>query len=99
MSVDQVKAFMAKVKADEALAKKLSETQAAYKGENGIAEVVIPVAAAAGFNFTVEDFKAAAEASEGEASAEELDKVAGGGLCWSGFGADKVCYQEYGVNF
>lgn len=83
MSVEQVKAFFAKVKEDSALAQKLKDAQAAYKGdtsdkEAAIAAVVIPVAAAAGFNFTVADFKEAFGSGEGEASDDELDKVAGG---------------------
>ena len=43
------------------------------------AEIIIPVAAEAGFNFTVDDFKAAYYNGEGEASADELDAVNGGG--------------------
>ena len=82
MSIAQVKAFIAKVKEDQALAKKLQDAEAAYTGdtsdkEAAFAAVVIPVAAEAGFKFTVEDYKAAFEA-EGEASETELDAVAGG---------------------
>ena len=84
MSVEQVKAFMSKVKEDSALAQKIKDAQAAYKGdtsdkEAAIAAVVIPIAAEAGFKFTVEDFKAASDKGEGEASEDELDAVAGGG--------------------
>ena len=83
MSVEQVKAFFDKVKSDSALAQKLKDAQAAYTGDTSdkdaaIAAVVIPVAAEAGFNFTVEDFNAAFEAEEGELSEDELDAVAGG---------------------
>ena len=84
MSVEQVKAFFAKVNEDEALAQKLKNAQAAYTGDisdkdAAIAAVVIPVAAEAGFNFTVEDFKAVFDNNdEGEASANELTAVAGG---------------------
>ena len=83
MSVEQVKAFFQKVKEDSALAQKLKDAQAAYKGDisdkdAAIAAVVIPVAAEAGFNFTVADFNAAFDKGEGEASADELDAVAGG---------------------
>ena len=102
MAAEQVKAFLAKVKEDKELAKKLAEAQAAYKGAeaDGIAKVVIPVAAAAGFNFTVEDFKVVAdEQGEGEASAEELNAVAGGKMCYGDFGTDKICYDKYGMNF
>ena len=84
MSVEQVKAFFAKVNEDSELAQKLKNAQAAYTGEESdkdaaIAAVVIPVAAEAGFNFTVEDFKAVFDNNdEGEASANELTAVAGG---------------------
>jgi hypothetical protein len=83
MSVEQVKAFFDKVKADSALAQKLKDAQASFKGDKSdkdaaIAEIVIPVAAEAGFNFTAEEFKAAFDKGEGEASADELDAVAGG---------------------
>ena len=84
MSVEQVKAFFDKVKSDETLAQKLKDAQAAYNGDKSdksaiFAAIVIPVAKSAGFNFTVDDFKAAF-AAEGEASADELDAVAGGGI-------------------
>ena len=83
MSVEQVKAFFTKVKEDSSLSQKLKDAEAAYTGdksdrEAALAAIVIPVAAQAGFNFTVDDFKAAFEA-EGEASEDELDAVAGGG--------------------
>ena len=84
MSVEQVKAFFAKVKEDSTLAKKLKDAQAAYKGDTSdkvaaFAEIVIPVAKSAGFNFTVDDFKATFDNNgEGEASGDELDAVAGG---------------------
>ena len=85
MSLDQIKAFFQKANEDEALAQKLKDAQAAYTGDKSdkdafIAAVIIPVAAEAGFNFTVEDFKAAFDTNEeGEASANELSAVAGGG--------------------
>ena len=83
MSVKQVKAFFDKVKSDEALAQKLKDAQDAFNGDTSdkdadIAAVVIPVAKSAGFNFTVEDFNAAFDNSEGEASDDELDAIAGG---------------------
>ena len=85
MSVEQVKAFFNKATEDSALAKKLKDAQAAYKGytsdkDAAVAAVVIPVAKSAGFNFTVEDFNATFDNSEGEASADELDAVAGGNI-------------------
>lgn len=92
MSVDQVKAFFQKVKEDEALGKKLSDAQAAYKGDKDgvVAAVIIPVAAEAGFKFTTEDVKAAFPTGEGEASEDELDAVAGGFTC-QGVGTKSFC--------
>ncbi len=84
MSVEQVKAFFAKVNEDEALAQQLKDAQAAFTGEESdkeaaIAAIFISVAAKAGFNFTVEDFKEVFDNNEeGEASANELTAVAGG---------------------
>ena len=82
MSVEQAKAFFAKVKEDSELAQKLKDAQANYTGDKdaAVAAVVLPIAAAAGFNFTVDDFKAAFTVNddEGEISDDELDAVAGG---------------------
>ena len=84
MSVEQVKAFFAKVNDDSSLAQKLKDAKAAYTGEKSdkdaaIAAIFIPIAAKAGFNFTVEDFMAVFDNNDdGEASAEELTAVAGG---------------------
>ena len=85
MSVEQVKAFFAKVNEDEALAQQLKDAQAAYTGEESdkeaaIAAIFVSVAAKAGFNFTVEDFKAVFDNEEGEVSEDELTAVAGGGF-------------------
>ena len=85
MSVDQVKAFYMKLAEDSALVQKLKDAKDAYKGDTSdkdaaLAAVVIPIATAAGFNFTVADVKAAFDNGEGEASEEELDAVAGGGM-------------------
>jgi len=82
--MEQVKAFLAKVKEDSELAQKLKDAEAAYKGDKSdkeamFAAVFVPVAAKAGFNFTVEDFMAVFDNNDdGEASAEELTAVAGG---------------------
>ena len=87
MSVEQAKAFFAKVKEDPELAKKLKDAQAAYTGDKdaAFAAIILPIATAAGFNFTSADFKAAFGTGEGEASEDELDAVAGGLLkgCWT----------------
>ena len=106
MSVEQVKAFLAKVKDDAALAQKLKDAQAAYTGdkETAIAEVIVPVAKSAGFNFTVEDIKADFKATfdniEGEASEDELNAVAGGsdwcnGPSWTAVNVEEKCGQVY----
>ncbi len=86
MSVEQVKAFLAKAKEDSALAQKLKDAEKAYTGDKSdkeamFAAVFVPVAAKAGFNFTVEDFKAVFDNEEGEASTDELHAVAGGNGC------------------
>ena len=101
MSVEQVKAFFAKVNEDSELAQKLKDAQAAYTGDKSdkdaaIAAVVIPVAAEAGFNFTVADFNAVFdnnEVEEGEASEDELNAVAGGD--WCGDAAKWVCGKAF----
>lgn len=92
MSVEQAKAFFSKLKEDEALGKKFADAQAAYKGdkEGTVAAVIIPVAKEAGFNFTVEDFNAAFNKGEGEASEDELEAVAGGYTC-QGIGTKGFC--------
>lgn len=92
MSVEQAKAFFDKIKEDEALGKKLADAQAAYKGdkEGAVAAVIVPVAAEAGFKFTVEEFNAAFPTGEGEASEDELEAVAGGYSC-TGIGAKGFC--------
>ncbi len=83
MSVEQVKAFFAKVNEDEALAQQLKDAQAAYTGDKwdrdaAIAAIFVSVAAKAGFNFTVEEFKEVFDKlEEGEASKDELNAVAG----------------------
>lgn len=93
MAVEQVKAFLAKVKDDADLAKKLEDAQKAYKGDKdaAIEAVVVPVAKAAGFAFTAAEFEAAFNKGEGEASAEELDAVAGGSSDICGIPVDMLC--------
>ena len=83
MSVEQAKAFFAKVNEDKELAQKLKDAQAVYTGDKEdkdaiFAATIIPIATAAGFNFTVADFKVIFDTVEGEASEDELDAVAGG---------------------
>ncbi len=84
MSVEQVKAFFAKVNEDDSLAQQLKDAQAAYTGEESdkeaaIAAIFVSVAAQAGFNFTVEDLKEVFDNNEeGETSENELSAVSGG---------------------
>ncbi len=85
MSVEQVKAFFAKINDDDSLALKIKDAQEAYTGDKwdrdaAIAAIFVSVAAQAGFNFTVEDFKAVFDNEEGEVSEDELTAVAGGDL-------------------
>ncbi len=104
MSVEQVKAFLAKAKEDSALAKKIKDAEKAYTGDKSdkdaaIAAVFIPIAAQAGFNFTVDDFKAAFDTNEeGEASEDELNAVAGalvGSNCDSlSYGCDSLSFVQ-----
>ena len=85
MSVEQVKAFLDKLKEDAALANKIKDAEMSCKDNTSLgkteffAKIFIPIAAEAGFNFTAEDLKAAFDDSEGEVSEDELNAVAGGG--------------------
>ncbi len=81
MSVEKAKAFVEKLKTDSALAKKLQDAQKAYTGDKSdrdaaIKAILLPVAAQAGFEFTLEELE---ETFGGEnLSEEELEAVAGG---------------------
>jgi predicted ribosomally synthesized peptide with nif11-like leader len=70
MSIEQVQAFMEKVKNDEDLVKRLSEAQ-----DN---ESKLEIARQEGFEFDLEDVKKAKE----QITDDELYKVAGGGDDW-----------------
>ena len=65
MSEDQLQAFLSAVAADSNLKEQLKTTDP------------ITVAKQAGFNFSIEDLKAAKH----DLSDEELEKAAGGGVC------------------
>ena len=69
MSIESAKAFVEKVKSDEAFAKRISE--ASSKEERG------EIAKAEGFDFTPEELNNVTS----ELSVEELDAVAGGKWC------------------
>ena len=70
MTQNQIDAFLAAVKADEQLHKKLSEAKNA--------ESVVRVAEAAGFSLTVEQIEEMRTGSKGELSEKELESVSGG---------------------
>ncbi len=86
MSVEKAKAFVEKLKTDSALAKKLQDAQKAYTGDKSdrdaaIKAILLPIAAQAGFEFTLEELEEAfgdEKLSEEELSEEELEAVAGG---------------------
>ena len=85
--MDNVKKFIAQLKTDAELQKKVKAAQDAYKGDGNdeakmVEAILLPIAKEAGLPFTVTDFNSykAARKSEGEASDDELAAVAGG-LC------------------
>jgi bacteriocin propeptide, TIGR03798 family len=69
MSEEQLKAFLEAVKADAGLQEKLKAA--------ADADVVVEIAKAAGFAISAEELKS----SQAELSEEELEGVAGGGVC------------------
>jgi len=97
MSIEAVRAFIKKVRADEALQKDLeaidrTDRDAAMAGVVAVAEKV-------GFSFGVEDYEAAAEEmiqarhAAGEISDEDLDAVAGGLGGIETKTLDQVCWE------
>ncbi len=74
MSEEQLKAFLEAVKADVGLQEKLNAA--------GDADAVVAIAKAAGFLISTEELKSSR--SLAEISDEQLDAVAGGGVCVSG---------------
>jgi bacteriocin propeptide, TIGR03798 family len=74
MSEEQLKAFLEAVKADVGLQEKLKAA--------GDADAVVAIAKAAGFLISTEELKSSR--SLAEISDEQLDAVAGGGVCVSG---------------
>jgi predicted ribosomally synthesized peptide with nif11-like leader len=69
MSEEQLKAFLEKVKADTSLQEKLKEASNS--------DAVLVIAKEAGFSIFADDLKNA----QSEISDEELEGVAGGGIC------------------
>ena len=89
MENNNVKAFFEVLSKDEAVQKALKEKEIAYAvakeyQQSIIEEVVIPVAKAAGYEFTLEDVLDLEKSMrpEGEMDENELEAVAGGqGFC------------------
>ena len=85
MAKENIKAFFEALSKDEALQKALEEKELAYTGakedrETVVAEVLIPAAKAAGYDFTAEELKEFDKCMrpEGELDESELESVAGG---------------------
>ena len=103
MPAENVKAFFEALSKDGVLQKALREKELAYTGakenrEAVVAEVLIPVANEAGYDFTLEDLKAFEKSMqvEGELAEDELEAVAGGGMNWGvcvfwGLGGGSSC--------
>jgi len=85
MAIENVKAFYEALKTDTELQAKVNAADQAYNGDAAdeaaaIADILLPIAKEAGFDFTVEElleFENAA-APEGEFTEDELETVAGG---------------------
>ena len=102
MTKENIKAFFEALSQDEALQKALKEKELAYTGakddrETIVETIVIPVAKAAGYDFTLEELKEFEKGMrpEGELNESELESVAGG-LTWGvcvlyGFGGGDMC--------
>ncbi|NTW55861.1 MAG: Nif11-like leader peptide family natural product precursor [Chlorobiaceae bacterium] len=71
MSIDLAKAFLKEISADEALKRKLLDLSTAAER--------MQLAAERGFDFTPEEFRDA----RAELYEDELDTIAGGGICCS----------------
>ena len=103
MTKENIKAFFEALSQDEALQKALKEKELAYTGakddrETIVETIVIPVAKAAGYDFTLEELKEFEKGMrpEGELDESELEAVAGGvedwGLCiLAGIGWGTMC--------
>ena len=102
MTKENIKAFFEALAKDEALQKALKEKELAYTGakedrETIVDAIVIPVAKAAGYDFTLEELKEYQKnmRPEGELAEDELEAVAGG-LTWGvcvmfGLGGGDMC--------
>ena len=83
MSMEELKRFGADVKENK-------ELQEAAKAAGDDAEAITKLANEKGYDFTVEDLKAAKEEAKGELSEEQLDNVAGGGVVVEAVGTTVV---------
>ena len=98
MAIENVKAFYEALETDTELQAKVNAADQAHNGDAAdeaaaIADILLPIAKEAGFDFTVEElleFENAA-APEGEFTEDELEAVAGGyAICFFiGFGKSK----------
>ena len=82
MSIENAKAFYGKVRADRGLQREIGESAKANPAEREA--VILKVAGAKGYSFTVEEMRTAlketaAPLNTGELQDEELEAVAGGG--------------------
>ena len=102
MAKENVKLFYDALKTEEALRKKLQEKEAAYTGDKNdreaiVAEILLPIAEATGYAFTIEELKEYESdlLSGKELSDDEMESVAGGDIvgfcCIVGVGAGWEC--------
>ena len=103
MAKENIKAFFEALSKDETIQQMLKEKEHAYTGmkedrESVVAEILIPTAKAAGYDFTLEELKEfeTGMRPEGELDEAELEAVAGGvedwGVCiLAGLGWGTMC--------
>lgn len=101
MAKENVKAFFEALSRDDSIQQTLKEKELAYTGtkedrEAIVEAIVIPVAKAAGYDFTLEELKEFEKGvrPEGELDESELEAVAGGVEVW---GACVVVGVGYGT--
>ena len=105
MAIENVKAFYEALEKDADLQAKINAADAAYNGDAddqiAAAEaIIIPVAKAAGFDFTAEELmeydNTASQAEDFEFTEDELESVAGGfaGCAIIGFGKAKMSIKN-----
>ena len=103
MAAENVKAFFEALSREESIQQALKEKELAYTGakedwEAIVEAIAIPVAKAAGYDFTSDELKAFEKGMrvEGELTENELEAVAGGttiGVCFLvGLGGGDGCF-------